>query len=165
MKRFVSQSISKISNKRQFIHLSKNFSSPLKFPIFVTGISILGIFLKLKEFNAKEEPKASRVFNLTTENFESIVEDVTKDVLVQFMAPWCIHCQRLIPEYENLAEEMKNQENLIISLIDLTKEESKFEVKGIPTLIFFPKGNKKGITYNGPRNSKDMADFIKIFSK
>jgi protein disulfide-isomerase-like protein len=164
MKRLVSQSLPKLTNKRQFFLFSKTLNNTLKIPVIASGITILGMFLKFKDFNAKENP-TSRVFNLTTENFDSIVGDETKDVLVQFMAPWCIHCQRLIPEYENLAEEMKNQENLIISLIDLTKEESKFEVKGIPTLILFPKGNKKGITYNGPRNTKDMALFIKKNTK
>lgn len=39
-------------------------------------------------------------------NFDSIVMDETKDVLVEFYAPWCGHCKSLEPKYEELAKQL-----------------------------------------------------------
>jgi len=35
--------------------------------------------------------------------FNDIVNDPTKDVLIEFYAPWCGHCKSLAPKYEELA--------------------------------------------------------------
>lgn len=39
-------------------------------------------------------------------NFDEIVNDDTKDVLIEFYAPWCGHCKALAPKYEELGEKV-----------------------------------------------------------
>lgn len=36
--------------------------------------------------------------------FDEIVNDETKDVLIEFYAPWCGHCKTLEPKYNELGE-------------------------------------------------------------
>jgi len=40
-------------------------------------------------------------------NFDEIVNDDSKDVLVEFYAPWCGHCKSLAPKYEELGEKVR----------------------------------------------------------
>lgn len=43
---------------------------------------------------------------LVAENFDSIVNDDSKDVLIEFYAPWCGHCKNLEPKYKELGEKV-----------------------------------------------------------
>lgn len=43
---------------------------------------------------------------LVAENFDSIVNDDSKDVLIEFYAPWCGHCKNLEPKYNELGEKV-----------------------------------------------------------
>lgn len=38
------------------------------------------------------------------ENFKSLVTESTKDVLIEFYAPWCGHCKKLAPTYEEVGK-------------------------------------------------------------
>ena len=40
---------------------------------------------------------------VVAKNFDEIVNDPTKDVLIEFYAPWCGHCKSLAPKYDELA--------------------------------------------------------------
>lgn len=39
-------------------------------------------------------------------NFDEIVNDPEKDVLIEFYAPWCGHCKNLEPKYKELGEKV-----------------------------------------------------------
>ena len=41
---------------------------------------------------------------VVAKNFDEIVNDESKDVLIEFYAPWCGHCKSLEPKYTELAE-------------------------------------------------------------
>lgn len=40
-------------------------------------------------------------------NFEEIVNNDSKDVLLEFYTPWCGHCKALAPKYEELGEKVR----------------------------------------------------------
>ena len=93
--------------------------------------------------------------------FESIVRDSTKDVLVKYYAPWCGHCKKLAPIWEELGTAFKDNANIVIAKFDSTANEADgVEVRGYPTLIFYPRDNKAGVTYDGDRTLEPLKKWL-----
>ncbi|XP_063788502.1 protein disulfide-isomerase A2 [Pseudophryne corroboree] len=99
---------------------------------------------------------------LVGKNFEEVVYDETKNVFVEFYAPWCTHCKELEPIWEELGEKYKDHENVIIAKIDGTANEiDGLRVRGYPNLRFFPAGpDRKMIEYTKNRTVQLFSQFI-----
>uniref|UniRef100_A0A7N0TUU9 protein disulfide-isomerase n=1 Tax=Kalanchoe fedtschenkoi TaxID=63787 RepID=A0A7N0TUU9_KALFE len=113
--------------------------------------------------NVKIASVPSSVVVLTADTFDKVVLDETKDVLVEFYAPWCGHCKSLAPVYEKVAAAFKLDEDVVIANLDADKHKDlaeKYGVSGYPTLKFFPKKNKAGEDYDGGRDLDDFVTFI-----
>jgi len=99
-------------------------------------------------------------------NYDAIVNDAKHDVLIEFYAPWCQHCQHLAPTYEKVAESQKANASLTVAKMDLTSNHipdfpEGFQVMGFPTIAIFPKGNKSNVLlYEGDRTEADLLRFI-----
>jgi protein disulfide-isomerase-like protein len=97
--------------------------------------------------NARLVTKATSVVVLDESNFDAVVLDNTKDVLVEFYAPWCGHCKKLAPDYEVAAASLAGENGVVVASVDADKHKSlgeRFGVTGFPTLKFFPKVSKGG---------------------
>ncbi|CAF4035415.1 unnamed protein product, partial [Rotaria magnacalcarata] len=98
-------------------------------------------------------------------NFNDIVNDDTKDVLIEFYAPWCGHCKSLAPKYDELAKKLKKETSIVIAKMDATENDvpPAYEVQGFPTIYFAPKNSKSSPRkYEGGR---EVDDFIKYLAK
>jgi protein disulfide-isomerase A1 len=101
---------------------------------------------------------------VVAKNYEDIVLDDTKDVLIEFYAPWCGHCKSLAPKYEELGalyakSEFKDQ--VVIAKVDATANDVPDEIQGFPTIKLYPAGAKdKAVTYSGARTVEDLIEFI-----
>lgn len=97
-------------------------------------------------------------------NFDEIVLDESKDVLLEIHAPWCGHCQALEPTYEKLAKHLRDIDSLVIAKMDgTTNEHPRAKADGFPTLLFFPAGNKSfdPITVDSDRTVVALYKFLK----
>jgi protein disulfide isomerase family A protein 3 len=94
-------------------------------------------------------------------NFDDVVFNSGKDALIEFYAPWCGHCKKLAPTFDELGEKMKG-ENVAIVKMDATANDvpPTFEVRGFPTLYWLPKGSKSPVKYEGGRELNDFIQYI-----
>jgi len=107
------------------------------------------------------EPSDDGVTVLVGNNWSDIVMDETKDVLVKYYAPWCGHCKALAPVWDQLGDEFKDIDDLVIAKFDATANEvAGLEIRGYPTLKFYPKTNKAGVDYQAGREFDDFKTWL-----
>jgi len=106
------------------------------------------------------------LYTLTEKSFKGHVEK--GDTFVKFYAPWCGHCKKLAPTWDELAQKVEAANDLkaTIAKVDCTKAQNLCQdhgVRGYPTLAFFRKGEKVE-TYSGARSLKELTDFVRTMS-
>jgi len=123
--------------------------------------------LKAGELEAfiKSEPVPETQGNVLVgvgKNFKELVTDSGRDALVEFYAPWCGHCKKLTPVFEELGDKMAD-ENVDIVKVDATANDvpPSFNVKGFPTL-YWKSASGATVQYNGGR---DLDDFVKYIAE
>jgi protein disulfide-isomerase A1 len=95
-------------------------------------------------------------------NFDRIVNDASKDVMVEFYAPWCGHCKTLAPKYDELGKAFSEETSIVIAKVDATANDTPADISGFPTLIFYPSNDKKNpVTYNGERTAEALETWIR----
>ena len=107
---------------------------------------------------------AAGVVKLTADNFNEIVKDPSKNVFVKFYAPWCGHCTRMAPAWEELAKNQADNADVVIAELDADAHRSTaqdFGVRGFPTIKLFTKTNKNGKDYQGARDVNSFNNFLK----
>ena len=78
---------------------------------------------------------------VTDENFENEVLQAEGPVLVDFWAEWCGPCKTLSPVVDELATEMGDKLKVVkINIEDAPEAPTKYNVRGVPTLMIFKGG-------------------------
>lgn len=99
---------------------------------------------------------------VVADTLEDIVFKSGKNVLLEFYAPWCGHCQKLAPILDEVAVSFENDQDVVIAKLDATANDlpdETFDVKGYPTL-YFRTASGNILSYDGDRTKEDIIDFI-----
>ncbi|KAI8912178.1 thioredoxin-like protein [Powellomyces hirtus] len=103
-----------------------------------------------------------KMVHLTQETFAIMTNNTPW--FVMFHAPWCGHCQKLKPVFEELAPSLKGLVN--IGAVDCTTQSSickQFGVRGYPTLNYLLQPHV-AIEYKSARTFQQLRDFAVSFS-
>ncbi|XP_014249457.1 protein disulfide-isomerase A3-like [Cimex lectularius] len=95
-------------------------------------------------------------------NFDEVVTGNGKDTFIEFYAPWCGHCKKLTPVWEELGEKMASEDVEIVKM-DATSNDvpPPYDVRGFPTLYWAPKDSKdKPLAYSGGRELNDLLKYV-----
>mmetsp|Transcript_2672 Transcript_2672/g.7943 ORF Transcript_2672/g.7943 Transcript_2672/m.7943 type:complete len:497 (+) Transcript_2672:181-1671(+) len=121
---------------------------------------------KLEKVVKSEDPPADNsgpVTILTAKTFNDIVFGNSRNVFVEFYAPWCGHCKTLAPIWDKLGEAFKDNDSVVIAKMDATANDvpdpKKFKVAGFPTLKFV-KADGEVVDYEGDRSEESLLDFV-----
>ena len=101
------------------------------------------------------------MLQLNEATFDSEVLEGKGPALVEFWAPWCGDCRRIGPAFQKTAEALEGK--LLIGQVNLDDEKAlgeAFEVKAIPTFLFFRDG-QPGERLVEPGSKAELDDWLK----
>ncbi len=84
---------------------------------------------------------SANIVEINDTNFDQEVIQSDKPVVVDFWAPWCWPCRMLAPIFEQLADQYWDKVKFVKVNVDENPTSAiRFQVQGIPTVIFFKNG-------------------------
>jgi thioredoxin-like negative regulator of GroEL len=97
-------------------------------------------------------------------NYENLIQQSQKNVVVLYYAPWCEHSQELFKTWEDIYLDFSNIHSVQIFQMDATKHKiAKVDI--YPTIKIFPatiaeKKDLEGITFKGKTSEENIKEFI-----
>eukprot|EP00400_MALV-I_sp_L67-5_P000380 gene380-491_t len=103
------------------------------------------------------------VIDLVGKSFSDVVMDTTKDVLVEFYAPWCGHCTKFKPVYEEFARKITSaSKDVVIARMDASVNDVEgLEVGGYPSLRLWRADRKETVLeFDQDRTVENLDDWM-----
>ena len=98
------------------------------------------------------------VHTMTKENFDELVLQAEKPILVDFWAEWCGPCRMVSPLVDEIAEE---RDDVLVGKINVDEQGElamRFGVMSIPTLLVF----KGGEIVNKAVGARPKAELLQL---
>ncbi|WP_428768293.1 thioredoxin [Treponema sp. HNW] len=93
--------------------------------------------------------------------FDKEVLKAEKPVLVDFYAPWCGDCRRIVPALDAIAEAADGKFDIIKVNTDTAPVlAERYAVKALPTLLVFKNG-KHGSRITEPSSKNEIDQWLK----
>jgi len=99
------------------------------------------------------------VVELTPANFNKEVLKSDSVWMIEFYAPWCGHCQRLVPDYTKAAKALKGV--VKVGAVNADEHRSlggQYGVQGFPTIKVFGLDKNKPEDFQGQRTAQGLVD-------
>ena len=98
---------------------------------------------------------------ITKDNYQTLVTESSKTVLLDFWAVWCGPCKMIAPTVEAIAEE---REDVLVGKVNVDEEmdlATQFGITSIPTLVVIKEG-KPVATAVGYRPKADIEKLLDV---
>jgi|ERR1044071_9941575 len=97
---------------------------------------------------------------VTDQSFEQDVLNSDQPVLVDFWAEWCAPCKALTPVIEQVAQQYEGRARFVkMNVDDHNGVATKFNVRGLPTLIVFKNG-AEAERASGMKSKENISQMI-----
>lgn len=103
------------------------------------------------------------MLELTDADFKKEVLESSEPVLVDFWAPWCGPCQRMLPIMDELAKEVDGKPVKVAKMnVDENQETpGQYGILSIPTIIVFKDG-KPATTLQGAQSIDQLKEALGV---
>lgn len=122
--------------------------------LFLLGVICFTSIFNTAYSQQPTESKKAKVVQMTYDDFIKYIWDFEKNpstfvykgelpTIVDFYADWCGPCRRVAPIMEKLAQEYDGQ--IVIYKVNTDQQKklaATFQIRSIPTVLFFPKDGK-----------------------
>ena len=101
------------------------------------------------------------IIEINKDNYEAIVQQNEKPVLLDFYSTWCGPCKSLHPILEKLAEEFG--EKVIITKVDVDRNldiAKEFGIMVIPSVVILSKGEIVGTKMTGIKSKEEYRSIL-----
>lgn len=98
---------------------------------------------------------------MNTELFNQHAMEGSKPVLVEFWAPWCVYCRRIVPALNAISTQYGD--TLTVGQVNIDEESllaHKERIEVIPTLILYQGGEALG-SIVAPESKARIEEFIR----
>jgi len=121
------------------------------------------ITVLINQVTVRCEDATEDVEIVDVDKFNQMIED--ESVFVMFYAPWCGHCQRLKPTWDQLMKDINADNTIPITIMKVdctqnTKLCSDQGVMGYPTLKLYLEDEEEPVRYKGGRDVSSLKKFI-----
>jgi thioredoxin 1 len=112
--------------------------------ILIAGVLVVATFVLIYGKNSKESVSndlGSKEITLSDQNFEKVVLQSEKLVMVDFWATWCGPCRMLAPTVAKISKDYEGK--IIVGKLDVDQSINiarQYNISSIPTLMFFKNG-------------------------
>ncbi|KAM9906639.1 hypothetical protein OXX69_006718 [Metschnikowia pulcherrima] len=119
----------------------------------------------------EDEDYDENVTKLVAHNYDGVLADESKNIIVEYFAPWCGHCKKLAPVWTELGAHYKDaDESVVVAKVDhtLNDVDVPHNIEGYPTIILYPAhgakdpktGLRLGVVYDKGRDLESFKEFI-----